>query len=85
MKHYLEHLPILSSPKQEQSLILYFSTTHPTVSEALNVEKEIKHTDKIANQQFLVYFVSEVLTGSKKFYSEMEMICYAVIMSSRKL
>jgi hypothetical protein len=32
-----------------------------------------------------VYFVSEVLTGSKKFYSEMEKICYAVIMSLRKL
>jgi hypothetical protein len=29
--------------------------------------------------------VLEVLTGSKKFYSEMEKICYAVIMSSRKL
>jgi hypothetical protein len=32
-----------------------------------------------------VYFVLEVLTGSKKFYSKMEKICYAVIMSSRKL
>jgi hypothetical protein len=29
--------------------------------------------------------VLEVLTGSKKFYSKMEKICYAVIMSSRKL
>jgi hypothetical protein len=32
-----------------------------------------------------VYFGLEVLTGSKKFYSKMEKICYAVIMSSRKL
>jgi hypothetical protein len=32
-----------------------------------------------------VYFMSEVLTGSKRFYSEMEKICYAVIMSARKL
>jgi hypothetical protein len=36
-------------------------------------------------QQFLVYFMSEVLTRSKKFYSKMEKICYAVIMSSQKL
>jgi hypothetical protein len=36
-------------------------------------------------QQFPVYFMSEVLTGSKRFYSEMEKICYAVIMSVRKL
>jgi hypothetical protein len=27
----------------------------------------------------------EVLTGSKKFYYEIEKICYAIIMSARKL
>jgi hypothetical protein len=32
-----------------------------------------------------MYFVSEVLTGSKRFYSEVEKICYVVIMSARKL
>jgi hypothetical protein len=78
-------LPTLSSPEQEQPLILYVSTMHSVVSGALVVEKEIKHKDKIAKQQFSVYFMSEVLMGSKKFYSEMEKICYAVIMSSRKL
>jgi hypothetical protein len=35
--------------------------------------------------QFPVYFVSEVLTGSKRFYSKIEKIYYAVIMSARKL
>jgi DNA polymerase II small subunit/DNA polymerase delta subunit B len=64
---------------------LYVSTTHSTVSGALVVEKEIKHKDKTAKQQFQVYFVSEVLMGSKNFYSKMEKICYAVILSSRKL
>jgi hypothetical protein len=39
----------------------------------------------IAKQQYLVYFVSEVLAGSKKYYSEVEKICYAVDMCSRKL
>jgi hypothetical protein len=34
-------------------------------------------------QQHLVYFVSEVLARSKKYYSEIEKICYANIMSSR--
>jgi hypothetical protein len=51
----------------------------------LDIEKETTHKDKIAKQQFPVYFISEVLAGSKKFYSEMETICYAVIMSARKL
>jgi hypothetical protein len=64
---------------------LYVFTTHSTVSGSLVVEKEIKNKDKIAKQQFPVYFVSMVLMGPKKFYSEMEKICYAVIMSSRKL
>jgi hypothetical protein len=32
-----------------------------------------------------MYFVSEVLTGSKRFYSKVEKICYAVVKSARKL
>jgi hypothetical protein len=43
------------------------------------------HKDKTSRQQFPVYFVLKVLTGSKKFNLEMEEICYAVIMSARKL
>jgi hypothetical protein len=43
------------------------------------------HNDRTVKQQFPVYFVSDVLTRSKKFYSEMEKICYVVIMSARKL
>jgi ribonuclease HI len=42
------------------------------VSRALVVEKEIKHKDKTVKRQFPVY-------------SKMEKICYAVIISSRKL
>jgi hypothetical protein len=64
---------------------LYVSATHSAVSRALVVEKEIKHKDETLKQQFPMYFMSEVLMESKKFYSEMEKICYAVIMSSQKL
>jgi hypothetical protein len=38
---------------------------------------------KITKQQFLFYFILEVLTESKKYYSDMEKICYTVIMSAR--
>jgi hypothetical protein len=58
---------------------------HSAFSRALVVEKETASNDKTAKQQFPVYFVSEVPTASKKFYSEMKKICYAVIMSARKL
>jgi hypothetical protein len=49
------------------------------------VEKVIVSNDKPMKQQFPVYFMSEVLTRSKRFYSEMEKIYYAVVMSARKL
>jgi hypothetical protein len=49
------------------------------------VNNETVGNSKAAKQQFPVYFVSEVLTGSKRFYSEMEKICYAVVMSAHKL
>jgi hypothetical protein len=43
------------------------------------------HNNKTTKQQFPVYFISKVLTGSAKFYSEMEKTCYAIIMSAWKL
>jgi hypothetical protein len=48
-------------------------------------EKEVTQNGKTVKEQFPVYFVLEVLTGCKRFYSEMEKICYAVIMSARKV
>jgi hypothetical protein len=48
-------------------------------------EKEIMPNVKIAKQEFPVYFISEVLTRFKRFYSEMEKFCYVVILSVRKL
>jgi polyhydroxyalkanoate synthesis regulator phasin len=85
LKHYLEHLPTLSGLEQGQPLILYVSATHSAVNRALVVEKEIIKDGKITKQQFPMYFVSEVLTGSKKYYSKEKKIFYAVIRSSRKL
>jgi hypothetical protein len=85
LKSYLEHLLTLSSPEQGQPLILYVAGTHSAVRGALVIEKETTHNDKIVKQQFLVYFMSKVLTGSKRFYSKVEKICYAVIMSAHKL
>jgi hypothetical protein len=66
LKLYLKHLPTLQSLEQGQSLILYVSATHSSVSRALVVEKESSRDGKIAKQRFPVYFVSKVLTGSKK-------------------
>jgi hypothetical protein len=36
LKQYLQHLPTLSSPEQEQPLILYVSATHSVVTGGLS-------------------------------------------------
>jgi hypothetical protein len=86
LKLYLQHLPTLSSLEQGQPLILYVSATHTVVRGALVIEKEAAQgAGAAAKYQHPVYFVSEVLAKSKKYYSEIEKICYAVVMCSRKL
>jgi hypothetical protein len=57
------------------------AASHSTVSAALMQEKLEGQTKK----QALVYFVSEVLSLSKKNYTELEKVLYAVLMASRKL
>jgi hypothetical protein len=58
---------------------------HTTVSGALIQEREILKEEKKLLHQVPIYFIFEALTSSKKYYSEMEKICYAVVMSARKL
>jgi hypothetical protein len=55
------------------------------VSGALVIAKEAAKRGKIVKKQYPVYFISEVLTRSKKYYSEVEKICYIVVISARKL
>jgi hypothetical protein len=62
-------------------LLLYVAALHSAVSVALVQEK----LDGQAKKQALVYFVSEVLSLSKKNYTELEKVLYAVLMASRKL
>jgi hypothetical protein len=45
--------------------------------------EERKEADAL--KQFPIYYVSEALSGSKLFYSEMEKMAYAVVMAKRKL
>jgi hypothetical protein len=48
-------------------------------------ERGMSNGDKKTLHQVPIYFVSEALVGSKKYYLEMEKICYAIVMSTRKL
>jgi hypothetical protein len=62
-------------------LLLYVAASHSADTAALVQEKQ----DKQAKKQVPIYFVSEVLSPSKRNYIELEKVLYAVLMVSRKL
>jgi hypothetical protein len=58
---------------------------HTLVNGAFVQERETTKDNKKVLHQVPIYFVSEALASSKKYYSEMEKIRYAMVMSARKL
>jgi hypothetical protein len=81
LKQYLIDLTTLTPPMPGAPLLLYVAASHSAVSTALVQEK----LEGQIKKQVLVYFVSEVLSLSKKNYIELEKVLYAVLMASRKL
>jgi hypothetical protein len=81
LKQYLVDLTTLTPPSTGTPLLLYVVVSHSVVSAALVQEKQ----DGQVKRQAPVYFVSEVLSLSKKNYTELEKVLYAVLMASRKL
>jgi ribonuclease HI len=81
LKQYLIELTTLTPPSSGFPLLLYVAASHAKVSVALVQEKQ----EGQARKQVPVYFVSEVLNASKKYYTEIDEVLYAVLMASRKL
>jgi hypothetical protein len=81
LKQYLIDLTTLTPPAPRAPLLLYVASSYSAVSAALVQEKLEGQTKK----QAPVHFVSEVLSLSKKNYTELEKVLYAVLMASRKL
>jgi hypothetical protein len=67
LKTYLTKLTTLSKPSPSATLLLYLAASPTTVSAVLIEEKE--HENKM--KQFLIYFISEALSGAKLNYSEL--------------
>jgi hypothetical protein len=72
---------MLTPPSPGAPLLLYVAASHSAVSATLVQEK----LDGQVKKQAPVYFVSEVLSPSKKNYTELENVLYVVLMASRKL
>jgi hypothetical protein len=81
LKQYLIDLTTLTPPSLGASLLLYVAASHSAVSATLVQEK----LDGQIKKQAPVYFTSEVLSLSKKNYTELEKVLYVVLMASRKL
>jgi hypothetical protein len=81
LKQYLIDLTILTPPALGAPLLLFVAASHSAVSATLVQEK----LDGQARKQAPIYFVSVVLSPSKKNYTELEKVLYAVLMASRKL
>jgi hypothetical protein len=77
----LEEAAVMSKSPPKADLFLYIAATDTTVNTVLVEERMEANTLK----QFPIYYVSEALSGSKLFYSEMEKMAYAVVMAKRKL
>jgi hypothetical protein len=81
IKKYLLQPNTLISPTPGADLLLYVSVIETAVSAVLVQEQETNHS----KYQVSVYYVSEALSGSKVYYSEIEKIAYIVLTTSRKL
>jgi hypothetical protein len=81
LKQYLIDLTTLTPPSPRAPLLLYVAASHFAISAAMVQEKQ----DGQVKKQAPVYFVFEVLSLSKKIYTELEKVLYAVLMASRKL
>jgi hypothetical protein len=81
LKQYLIDLTTLTPPVLGAPLLLYVAASHSAVSAPLVQEK----LEGQAKKQVPVYFVSEVLSLSKKNYTELGKVLYDVLMASRKL
>ena len=77
LKQYLGQPPLLSKPKDGETLILYLAVSPHAISAALMREED--------GIQRPVYFVSKRLIDAETRYPEMEKLALALLIASRKL
>ena len=71
----------MTSPSPKAELLRYIAASDTAFSAVL-AEERVKGEQL---KQMPIYYVSEALSGSKLFYSEMVKMVYEVVMAKRKL
>ncbi|KAK0573106.1 hypothetical protein LWI29_003140 [Acer saccharum] len=77
LKTYLKSLPLLSKPKDNETLFVYLAVSDTSVSAILVREEE--------NNQHPVYYVSKTLLDAETRYSRLEKLALALVVAARKL
>jgi hypothetical protein len=75
--------PILVAHKQCEPILLYLAATTHVVSAALLVER--REPGRALKVQRSVYFVSEVLSKTKAYYTQVHKLLYAMLKMTMKL
>jgi hypothetical protein len=81
LKKMLSTAPILASPLPKEPMLLYIAATNRVVSVVVVVEQE----EEGKSMQWLVYYLSEVLSTSKQNYPHYQKMTYGVYMAAKKL
>ncbi|KAL5808663.1 hypothetical protein ACOSQ3_029354 [Xanthoceras sorbifolium] len=77
IKRYLADPPLLSKPKEGETLLLYLAVSETAVSAVLVREKDGK--------QLLVYYISKTLLDAETRYTQLEKLALALVTAARKL
>ncbi|KAK1665476.1 hypothetical protein QYE76_053635 [Lolium multiflorum] len=81
LKQMLATTPVLASPLEREPMMLYIAATNRVVSVVVVVERE----EEGKTVQRPVYYLSEVLSLSKKNYPHFQKMTYRVFMAATKL
>ncbi|KAL0411713.1 UNVERIFIED_CONTAM: Retrovirus-related Pol polyprotein from transposon gypsy [Sesamum latifolium] len=77
LKQYLATPPLLANPKVGEELFLYLAISDEAVSSVL-----VREQEKTQNP---VYYVSKMLQGTEKRYTQIEKLALALVVTARKL
>ncbi|KAL0396512.1 UNVERIFIED_CONTAM: Gag-Pol polyprotein [Sesamum calycinum] len=77
LKEYLASSPLLTKPKDEETLYLYLATSQRAISAVLTGEEGRDHQP--------VYYVSKTLQGAEEKYPPIEKLAFALVITARRL
>src|SRR4051812_27363379 len=83
LKRVLSSAPILAAPIVSEPMLLYLAATNRVISIVIVVERQEEGHEY--GVQRPVYYVSEVLKGSKQRYPHFQNLAYGIFVGSRKL